>query len=600
MLSETHALALLIVSMATVTVISYVLFALLGSSSFSRLDRATFSLAPGFLLSFSFMGSWQAGKTRLPGRLSFASRGAWRRAGGAFVRGLKYPAAIGALLLVGYPLIVALSEWEWSFGSAQGYFALSTFIVGVGLVVGLGLAVHDWLTTPREDARRADPVELLRNDRTSAIVSAVITGLTVALLIVPIFVLCVTVSGSLGGMVTGWPGSRTRLELSFDLPIYDRNDMSAPLRLPGWVIGGSLAVGALFTINVLLSRAWTQFLLLRVSLRVAGDLPLRLMGFLAEAQRRQLIRQAGGVYQFRHVRLQERLVTRAAPQEEKVGDEREDLVHRAQRLARRHAATLALAGTAVVAVLASAMVIPRDQAAMVLECGRPSPVESINATPNGITLVGLRADKICFWRRDSAAPFATAALSGGPPESALLALDGRTFLVSAKGRVTVWETGSGKEIRPLSFGAEANSAVLSPDGKTVVSGVRAADDAMVRADGVWNVLSGKKVVTFPEIRGPVDVRYSPNGRSVAVFSRTDPRLFVVSIDDPAAPRLLTLPMDRKTSVGFTPLPSPPTVPRWPRPEEGRRSCGTLRTAPTSPPPARRANRWSSAPTGNIC
>jgi hypothetical protein len=36
-------------------------------------------------------------------------------------------------------------------------------------------------------------------------------------------------------------------------------------------------------------------------------LPLRLMSFLEEAHRRGVLRQAGGVYQFRHALLQERL-----------------------------------------------------------------------------------------------------------------------------------------------------------------------------------------------------------------------------------------------------------------------------------------------------
>ena len=46
--------------------------------------------------------------------------------------------------------------------------------------------------------------------------------------------------------------------------------------------------------------------------RAASRLPWQLMSFLADAHRRGVLRQAGAVYQFRHIELQHRLANRDA------------------------------------------------------------------------------------------------------------------------------------------------------------------------------------------------------------------------------------------------------------------------------------------------
>jgi hypothetical protein len=47
----------------------------------------------------------------------------------------------------------------------------------------------------------------------------------------------------------------------------------------------------------------------RIWLALHNQLPWRLMSFLADAHRRGVLRQAGVVYQFRHLELQHRLAT---------------------------------------------------------------------------------------------------------------------------------------------------------------------------------------------------------------------------------------------------------------------------------------------------
>ena len=51
----------------------------------------------------------------------------------------------------------------------------------------------------------------------------------------------------------------------------------------------------------------------RIWLTLRHRLPWQFMGFLADAHRRGVLRQAGAVYQFRHIELQHRLANRAAP-----------------------------------------------------------------------------------------------------------------------------------------------------------------------------------------------------------------------------------------------------------------------------------------------
>ena len=56
--------------------------------------------------------------------------------------------------------------------------------------------------------------------------------------------------------------------------------------------------------------AWSSYMLTRGWLAFNHHLPWRLMSFLADAHSRGVLRQAGAVYQFRHIELQHRLANR--------------------------------------------------------------------------------------------------------------------------------------------------------------------------------------------------------------------------------------------------------------------------------------------------
>jgi hypothetical protein len=58
-----------------------------------------------------------------------------------------------------------------------------------------------------------------------------------------------------------------------------------------------------------IQASWLPFSLARLWFAGTGRLPLRLISFLRDAHKRGILRQEGGIYQFRHVELQRRLVT---------------------------------------------------------------------------------------------------------------------------------------------------------------------------------------------------------------------------------------------------------------------------------------------------
>ncbi|MFJ9870106.1 hypothetical protein [Streptomyces sp. NPDC101165] len=98
-------------------------------------------------------------------------------------------------------------------------------------------------------------------------------------------------------------GLVTVLEIAFGYP----PDYSSSELAPGLAYG--LAAGLTVGLMLALARSvWMQFQLARITLAAAGRVPWRFMSFLADAQeRRGVLRQAGAVYQFRHLDLQRHL-----------------------------------------------------------------------------------------------------------------------------------------------------------------------------------------------------------------------------------------------------------------------------------------------------
>jgi hypothetical protein len=89
--------------------------------------------------------------------------------------------------------------------------------------------------------------------------------------------------------------------------------------LLGQFVGGLTAdlvsgvlIGAITGLLFGLRKApWGVFTVTRCWLAMRGRLPWDLMGFLADAHQRGVLRQIGVAYQFRHVQVQEYLAARA-------------------------------------------------------------------------------------------------------------------------------------------------------------------------------------------------------------------------------------------------------------------------------------------------
>ncbi|MER7080698.1 NACHT domain-containing protein [Saccharopolyspora kobensis] len=70
-------------------------------------------------------------------------------------------------------------------------------------------------------------------------------------------------------------------------------------------------VGIPLILGFFLSSSWWNFTVSRFWLALTGRTPLRLMRFLEDAHERGVLRQVGGLYQFRHARLHDHLLNRS-------------------------------------------------------------------------------------------------------------------------------------------------------------------------------------------------------------------------------------------------------------------------------------------------
>lgn len=134
-----------------------------------------------------------------------------------------------------------------------------------GLAVGLAVGLEG---VPSQLAVVATPLAILRLDHRAALATVLVVGLGV-------------------GIAFG---------LGFPLG-------------SGFAVG--LASGLAFGLVIsMLKTAWPSYLLIRVWLASHHRLPWALMGFLADAHRRGVLRQVGAFYQFRHIELQHQLASR--------------------------------------------------------------------------------------------------------------------------------------------------------------------------------------------------------------------------------------------------------------------------------------------------
>ncbi|MGD0560750.1 MAG: NACHT domain-containing protein [Streptosporangiaceae bacterium] len=159
-------------------------------------------------------------------------------------------------------------------GFTQVAFSWMSACLAVGIIGGLIGGLYLWLDLPADTTRAVSPISTLRTDRNAAILRAgVVSSLTALLYMAPRAV----------------------------IPVPNAADIwrSLPVCLALGLLAGS------FT-------SWLRLQVARIWLAAKGDLPWRVVSFLAEAHRAGVLRQAGAAYQFRHIRLQEQFVARSA------------------------------------------------------------------------------------------------------------------------------------------------------------------------------------------------------------------------------------------------------------------------------------------------
>ena len=140
------------------------------------------------------------------------------------------------------------------------------------IIIGFPGWILEQKGVPLDASSAMSPSAVLAQDRGAG---AILWGLTAAAFIFPVWFLVGVLRGLVAGILIGATAG---------------------------VIMGALVSFA--------EAAWPSFMVARGWLALRHQLPWRLMPFLADAHRRGVLRQAGAVYQFRHIELQHRLATR--------------------------------------------------------------------------------------------------------------------------------------------------------------------------------------------------------------------------------------------------------------------------------------------------
>lgn len=158
------------------------------------------------------------------------------------------------------------------------------YIVSGSLITGMTFAAARYLGQPNDPLRKVTPHSLLAADRLTVGVS----WLTAAIV------------GALTGLYLGFE-FRSAHRAQYDALAIARHS-SWQLALIGAAFGAlltSTGVGLMSSG----SSAWARFVWTRIWLAFSGSLPLGLMRFLSDADKRDVLRQVSGYYEFRHQAL---------------------------------------------------------------------------------------------------------------------------------------------------------------------------------------------------------------------------------------------------------------------------------------------------------
>lgn len=239
---------------------------------------------------------WHGTAGRAPGRMALVRRGSAARLRRGFRVGAGFVAVPGLPLVLGLGVFTVIDDP--GFSDITEFVTQTAFLVGLAVVVGAAVAVHHWLDALPDRPLRADPIAFLRQDRLASVVSALAAGAVAGLLSLPALPVTAFTGEVLGRGLAGWLGE------SGDGDFSGAGEWNATEAKTV-----SLLVLLVVAVLVFIARAWPRFVVASTVLAVRGKLPWRLLDFLSDARSRGLLRQSGGAYQFRHVRIQDRLAT---------------------------------------------------------------------------------------------------------------------------------------------------------------------------------------------------------------------------------------------------------------------------------------------------
>ncbi|MBP2320263.1 hypothetical protein JOF56_000648 [Kibdelosporangium banguiense] len=266
--------------------------------NFDATTSLTFSLPLGAMLLGTFWTTAQGLETKKC------------KAGNRFRTDMR-STTIGVLAagLIMSPLLILASLTNTHTGVAE-VSAFTAEVIVLSLLSGTVAAVHNSLAERTATTGRGSPLEFLRQNRRSAVFTALPCSLIVGILSLP----AIAIAGTVGDYV----GQRLARILS--LPTVTDQDLPPLTDQVYWQIisgnpfglliqSGTLAV--FYSLILLAGRPWMWFLGARAGLAVKKRLPWRTMRFLIDAHSRGILRRTGASYQFWHVSLQERLVINA-------------------------------------------------------------------------------------------------------------------------------------------------------------------------------------------------------------------------------------------------------------------------------------------------
>jgi WD40 repeat protein len=412
--------------------------------------------------------AWYGIEQRPPGRIRVAADGTFQRLSRGFVHAASTWLIVPMVMLFGGGLFL-LSTTRTMLNTLL-YLGLLLATVVSCLAAAIVSASIAWLdTTPaRPDSPGAAAVH--RHDRTASWVGALISALSAAplscLTLYAGFVVAQWLVGaSTGG--GGWPGN-TRLDQLARVRTADVVDFFGGSR---WVAAGAVLVLPTVTAFVvyMTSRSWFRFQLFRLPFAGSVDLSFDPLGFLEDSRRRGLLRVTGGVYRFRHVRLQERLAAGALIQPD-------DPAAPARERRRQWLAVGVAAAVVVATVGVATVTLPEDVSFHSIQ-GRyglgPYSV-ALSAGGEWLAMYSHRDDQVLVQKvKSTDAPIVLPGHNGGvdsvifSPDGTLVLTTDRTAADGTVAAQRIWRTGTGQHL----LSTEPHESMMLLDGGSVIAKV---------------------------------------------------------------------------------------------------------------------------------